>query len=425
MELNALLFYAAVPVALLATSAGLAHAYNRLRSGYTRIENDRQSYLEVLEASNDALFVVNFVNGRIYQANDMAAAMLGYTREQLARLTIFELHPASYLHLSAERIADAWESKGLIYEDIPLLHADGRVIPVESSTKVTSYRGYPAIILFARDITERLELKAKVSAQQAIVHQQNQDLLSSIRYAKRIQQAVLPSGDALQDLILGSFVLHRPKDIVSGDMHWFGERDGRLVLIAADCTGHGVPGALLTLIGASIFQELVHERGLTRPSELLDNARTVLASTLGTDEEESGPQDGMNAAVVSLDREARKLTYAGAFAPLVLVRQGELLEFKGDRMPVGHTSNEVKGFEQVEVELLPGDRIYLFSDGLQDQFGGPNGKRLRSSGLKQWLLETAMLPIDDQYQAISDRFRMWKGREEQVDDVLLIGVEIS
>ena len=94
-------------------------------------------------------------------------------------------------------------------------------------------------------------------------------------------------------------------------------------------------------------------------------------------------------------------------------------------MPVGHTSNEVKGFEQVEVELLPGDRIYLFSDGLQDQFGGPNGKRLRSSGLKQWLLETAMLPIDDQYQAISDRFRMWKGREEQVDDVLLIGVEIS
>lgn len=425
MELTALLLYAAVPLALLATSAGLAHAYNRLRASYARIESDRQRYLEVLEASNDALFVVNFVNGRIYQANDTAAAMLGYSREQLARLTIFELHPSAFLQLSAQRIADAWDSKGLIYEDIPLLHADGRVIPVESSTKVTSYQGRPAIILFARDITERLELKAKVSAQQAIVHQQNADLLSSIRYAKRIQQAVLPSGDALQDLIPGSFVLHRPKDIVSGDMHWFGERDGRLVLIAADCTGHGVPGALLTLIGASIFQELVHERGLTRPSELLDNARTALASTLGTDEEEAGPQDGMNAAVVSLDREARKLTYAGAFAPLLLIRQGELLEFKGDRMPVGHTSTEVKAFEQVEIELQAGDRIYLFSDGLQDQFGGPNGKRLRTSGLKQWLLETAALPIDDQYQAISDRFRMWKGKEEQVDDVLLIGVEIS
>ena len=218
-------------------------------------------------------------------------------------------------------------------------------------------------------------LNAKVSAQQALVHQQNADLLSSIGYAERIQQAVPPSGDALQELIPGSFVLHRPKDIVSGAMHWSGERGGRLVLIAADRTGRGVPGALPTLIGASIFQELFHERGLSRPGELLANACTALASALGTDEEEAFPQDGMNVAVVPLHREARKLTHACAFAPLLLIRHGELPAFKGDRMPVGHASGEVKVFEQVEVELLSVDQNFPFSDGIEDQFGGPNGKR--------------------------------------------------
>ena len=129
MKLTALLLCAAVPVALVATSAGPAHAYNRLRAGYTLIEDERQRYVEVLEASNDALFVVNFVNGGTYQVNEMAVTMLGYTREQLARLTIFALHPASYPHLSAARIADAWNGKSLIY-DIALLRSNGCVVPV-------------------------------------------------------------------------------------------------------------------------------------------------------------------------------------------------------------------------------------------------------------------------------------------------------
>lgn len=425
MELTALLTYGVLPAALLAASAGLAHAYNRLRTSFQQSERDREGFLEVLESSNDALFVVNFVNGRIYQANERAAILLGYSREELARLTIFQLHPQEFLHLSAERIADAWEQKGLIYTDIPLRTADGRVIPVESSTKVSSYNGDPAIILFARDITDRLALERQVADQAAVVHQQNEDLLGSIRYAQRIQRAVLPEVNELQALFPESFVLHRPRDIVSGDMHWYGERNSRTVIIAADCTGHGVPGALLTLIGASIFQELVHERGLTEPAELLDMARMAMGNTLGKEDVEDRSQDGMNAAVLSIDRQALRLSYAGAFAPLWIVRNGELIEHKGDRMPIGHMDTAVRPFQQVDMELIPGDRLYIFSDGMQDQFGGPLGKRLRSTGLKQWVQETASLSIDDQCQALSDRFRMWKGEEEQVDDVLLIGVEIQ
>ena len=423
MELTLGLALGAVPVLLLGASAALSHAYNKLRGQYVRIERDRASYLEVVEGSNDALFVINFVNGRIYQANDRAAAMLGYSREQLSRLSIFELHPPALLHRSAERIADAWESKGLVYDDIPLLTSKGELIAVECSTRVTSYRGDPAIILFARDIRERRALQDRVKQQQALVHQQNEDLLSSIRYAQRIQRAVLPDSGKLQELFPESFILFRPRDIVSGDLYWFAEKDGKLIVAAADCTGHGVPGALLSLIGASLFEEAVKERSITDPAEVLNAMREGIISAL-CKEEGGGQRDGMNIAIVVIDRAAMTLEHAGAFGPAFIVRDGSLIELKGDRMPVGFQEGEPQGFTKQRMPVQEGDRVYLFSDGIQDQFGGPQGKKLKSSGLKNWITSTSSLVIDDQYQAISDHFRMWKGDLDQVDDVVLIGLQV-
>lgn len=149
-----------------------------------------------------------------------------------------------------------------------------------------------------------------------------------------------------------------------------------------------------------------------------------MASTLAGNDQDQRSLDGMNAAVLSIDRKAMKLSYAGGFAPLWLLREGVIHEFKGDRMPIGHMDQGERPFQQDEIDLLSGDRLFIFSDGLQDQFGGPHGKRLRSSGLKAWLEETAALDIEEQGQAVSDRFRMWKGREDQVDDVLLIGIAV-
>lgn len=421
MELSIAVALGAVPVAMLGASVMLAHAYNRLRSRYERTERDRESYLEVLEGSNDGLFVINFVNGRIYQANERAASMLGYERDELVGLTIFQLHPDGFLHRSAERIADAWERKGAMYEDVPLLAANGEVIEVESSVRVTSYAGRPAIILFVRDIRERLELQRRVSEQQAMVKQQNDDLLSSIRYAQRIQRAVLPEANALQDLFPESFILFRPRDIVSGDLFWFAEVDGLRVIAAADCTGHGVPGALLSLIGASLFEEVVKERRITGAAAILDAMREGFDQALNKGDG-SQHRDGMNVSLAVVDSQRRSLVHAGAFGPMYIIREGRVIELKGDRMPIGYHEGEVRPFGETQVELRPGDRFYLFSDGIVDQFGGPDGKKLRSSGLKQWLAETSELTIDDQYQAISDRFRLWKGGEEQVDDVLLIGI---
>jgi len=424
MELTIGLTMVALPALFLSAAVGLSLAYNRLQARYLRAERDRESYLSVLEGSNDALFVINFVNGRIHQANEKAAEMLGYSREQLAKLSIFEIHPGPFLNRSATRIADAWEQKGAVYEDIPLLTAKGVTIDVESSVRVTSYRGDPAVILFARDIRERLALQRKVDAQQTVVREQNKQLLSSIRYAQRIQRAVLPEAEQLQQLVPDSFILFRPRDIVSGDLYWFTERHGKTVVAAADCTGHGVPGALLSLIGASLFQEMVMEKGLTGPGAILDGARTGMIHALSKQDGSCDSRDGMNAGVLVLDRNSGMVEYAGGFSPLYMVRDGELSEYKGDRMPIGELEGTKAGFTPTVIPVLPGDRFFLFTDGLQDQFGGPHGKKLKSSGLKDWISETSILPIDDQYQAISDRFRLWKGNEEQVDDILLIGIQV-
>lgn len=425
MELTALLAFGALPVLFLGAAAGLSLAYNRLQERYAQSVRDRDSYLSVLESSNDALFVINFVNGRIYQANSKASELLGHPPTELVGRTIFQLHPKEYWHSSATRIADAWEKKGCVYDDIPLVSAAGEVIAVESSVRVTSYRGDPAIILFARDIRERLYLQGRVAAQQALVREKNEQMLASIRYAQRIQRAVLPEADTLQLLAPESFILFRPRDIVSGDLYWFAEREGKVVVVAADCTGHGVPGALLSLIGASLFDEMVNQRGLLDPGSILDGTRSGMIQALSKRDGESEPQDGMNAAVLVWDRASGMATYAGGFAPLYLVRNGELIELKGDRMPVGPFMGAQRDFATSALQLQEGDRLFLFSDGIQDQFGGADGRKLKSSGLKQWLLETADMPIDDQYQAISDRFRAWKGELEQLDDVLLIGIEVD
>ena len=413
----------AVGICLFAGCVILYLALRRTTRQTARDAAERSTYRDLVEHGNDAILVIDLADGRILLANGKAAELLGYSKEALAKRTIFDLHDRADLQRSATRMADAWQQGGLVYEDIPFVTADGTSLPVECSTKVMRYGVRSAILLHARDIRERLALQRRLAAEQAAVKERDERLQASLHYAHRIQTALLPAGDRPSTVFAESFIISRPKDIVSGDFHWFAQVGDTSIVVAADCTGHGVPGALLSMIGITLFQEAVLTEGITDPGKILDRVRQGVIHKLNGNGTEATTQDGTNAAVICVDSRTSELSYAGGFAPLFLVREGTLVQYKGDRMPIGPQERGTRPFNTECFTLLSGDRLFIGSDGYQDQFGGPQGRKLMSSRLMNWLVETSTLPMDVQSRALQDRFNQWKGLLDQVDDVLLIGLQ--
>ncbi|MEO8069585.1 MAG: SpoIIE family protein phosphatase [Flavobacteriales bacterium] len=413
---------------LLCTTVGIGFAYSRSQATATASTGERDAYAQVIEGSNDAVLVIDFVDGRILRANTRAASMLGHAREHMQKLTVFDLYAPEDLSLCATRIADAWERKGITYSDIPFRSASGDVIAVECSTTVTYHGERPAVVLFARDIRERLRLQREVESQQAIVRAKNDEVLASLRYASTIQYALLPADSVLRSVFADAFVLFKPRDIVSGDFHWTA-RVGDTVLVAvADCTGHGVPGAFLSMIGNSLLRSVVLEQGITDPGRVLDRLREGIVQALSGPTSGDHLRDGMDIALVAVDMRDRTARFAGAMNPLYVVRGkeagAEIIEVKADRLPIGFVDGVARSFNTHTMQLLPGDRIYLFSDGFADQFGGPEGKKIKTGGFKRLLLETGSADLAEQRSAMECAFNDWKGGMDQVDDVLLVGLQV-
>lgn len=276
--------------------------------------------------------------------------------------------------------------------------------------------------LACRELILRQQLKERTDeaiAQQAVIEAAHRDLTASIRYSQRIQQAVLPDTTVLAPHVRGHFVLHRPKDIVSGDFAWCAHVDGHTVWAAADCTGHGVPGALMSILGTTLLNTIVIDQGQRGPSAILDQLRTALGRSLGQRSE--GPQDGMDIALCVLDHEAAVIRFAGAFNPLYLVRDGALTETPADRMPIGPHPGIPAAFTEQVVPIRPGDMVYVCSDGLQDQFGGPNDRKFGRSRLKDLFTRIAPLPPADQQRHLLAALDQWQQHRPSLDDVLVIG----
>ncbi len=410
---------------MLLVSGGLAFAYNRLRARTDQVEHDRAGYVQIFEQANDGVIVLDFVSGRIHRANKRAAEMLGYTSDELAAKSIFELHFKEDLDRSAIRIADAWGSGGLVYDDIPFRTAVGEALPVECSAKVTEYDGNPAVVLYVRDITERLQLQREVAEKNAQVEEQNAEMRSGLRYAQGIQSGMLPSLGQLRASFADAFVVFRPRDIVSGDFYWSARMGSRVIVAAADCTGHGVPGALLSMTGIALLQQIIVGRGVLDPAKALGELRADLLHALVHQEGEGQIRDGMNIGLLVYDTATRECEFSGALCPLYIVRVGgDLEEIKGDRIPVGFQDGEPRPFTPHLFDVRPGDRLYMASDGFADQFGGPQGKKLKTSGLKELLANSSMRSTCGQGRAMEQAFTGWMGGTEQVDDVLLIGLQV-
>lgn len=252
-----------------------------------------------------------------------------------------------------------------------------------------------------------------------LIEEQKKEITDSILYAENIQRALMPQADVLQGIFPDSFILFQPKDIVSGDFYWMAEHNGTVFLAVGDCTGHGVPGAMLSVIGLNSLNRCISDLGLFRPKDVLMQMTLDLLVTF----EGAGAQvrDGMDIALCAIDLKSMTLTYAGANNPLWIARNDEMLILKAARRAVGYHDG-LAAFEQEEVALQKGDSIYLSSDGFQDQMGGPNDKKYMTRKFRELLLSTSTLPMNQQHQAVLQEFSAWKGDSEQTDDVCVMGV---
>ncbi|MFL5766068.1 MAG: tetratricopeptide repeat protein [Bacteroidia bacterium] len=277
-----------------------------------------------------------------------------------------------------------------------------------------------------KKINKLLEYKnEEIGQQKTLLEEKNKDITDSIRYAQRIQEATLPAPEIVQQLLPESFILFKPKDFVSGDFYWI-EQWGKHTLVAAvDCTGHGVPGAFMSIVASNLLNEAVIEHGLTQPAAILNSIRKNLGKILKKKQDENQVKDGMDCALISINFSESKLEYAGAYNPMWLIRNGEFTATHADKIPIGvGLHDEQKPYTNNVVQLEKGDCIYLFTDGYADQFGGDKGKKFKYSSMKELLLKNYRLPMNDQKQILDRSIEEWRGKLEQVDDILVIGIRI-
>lgn len=289
---------------------------------------------------------------------------------------------------------------------------------------------YTAIALENANLVETLEDKVKartteVVKQKEIIEETNKHITDSIKYAKRIQEAFLPSEKSISEHLKNAFILYKPKDIVSGDFYWIERKGNKILFAVVDCTGHGVPGAFMSIIGFNGLNQIVNEYNYTKPADILTHLNKSISNTLKQHVEDSKIRDGMDVAICAIDLDNNKLEFAGAFSPLFILRNNEVLKFKGDKHPIGNfVGTQEFEFTNNEIDLLPEDKIYIFSDGFVDQFGGPNGKKLKYNYFRQLLLDNHKRPMPEQKEKINEFFEAWRTGFEQIDDVCIIGVAI-
>lgn len=273
-----------------------------------------------------------------------------------------------------------------------------------------------------RNYRNKKKANILLQAQRDQIAYQKKHITDSINYAKKIQAAILPSMELFSDK-LDHFVLFKPRDIVSGDFYWVEEVDHQIIIIAADCTGHGVPGAFMSMLGVSLLNEIVLTEKVIRPDLILNTLRNKIIEAL-KQKKESRIMDGMDMAVCSLQQEKRRLLFSGAVNPLYLVSKGELTQVKADNMPVA-IHEVMDPFSLHELQLQQGDTFYIFSDGFADQFGGPRQKKYMAKNLRKFLLSVQDHPMIEQGVLLGEEFDQYRGRMEQVDDVVVIGVRCT
>jgi serine phosphatase RsbU (regulator of sigma subunit)/HAMP domain-containing protein len=279
-----------------------------------------------------------------------------------------------------------------------------------------------------RKVMERTE---EVVRQKSEIENKNEELeilykqvTDSIHYAKRIQEAILPPKTIIDQILPNSFVLFKPKDIVSGDFYWVEKKNNLTYFAAVDCTGHGVPGAFMSLVGHNILKDIISNTNIIKPSEILDKLREGVINTLHVSNKGTQSKDGMDITLCCINYDTLELQYAAAYNPLYIVRNGELIQYGANKFPIGAFIGEKENFDNVTIQLQKNDQLYVFSDGYADQFGGPKGKKFMVGNFRKLLTQISQKPVKEQMDFLDKILADWQGDLEQVDDVLIIGLKV-
>jgi serine phosphatase RsbU (regulator of sigma subunit) len=280
------------------------------------------------------------------------------------------------------------------------------------------------LIFLFRSNNHKKRVNAELSEKNALITYQKQSITDSILYASRIQNALLTPEEQISTILPEHFILFKPRDIVSGDFYWLSNSNGRIICIAADCTGHGVPGAFMSMLGISFLNEIISRNPEIKANEILNEMRRQVVSSLRQGGKTGGNRDGMDVSLLIFDRDKKQIEFAGANNPLILIRNNETIDYKPDKMPIGYYVADEKPFTNHVIDVQKGDMLYLFSDGFIDQFGGGNGRKFMIKNFRSLLLDVHNKEAKLQRQVLEQRLYEWMDGTEQIDDILVMGIRV-
>lgn len=383
-----------------------------------RQKNELENVSIVARETVQGVLIAN-KDGKVEWMNDGLQRMTGYSFDEIKvafgeMLYQISSHPDIYSVLRT-----VTETKKSTQYDSMHRTKDGREQWVTGTVTPVFENGHlKKIVIIYSDITERKKFEQEIN-------QKNKDITESILYAKQIQEAVLPQREKLFRTKPDSFIFYLPRDIVSGDFYWFSTRENILFIAAADCTGHGVPGALMSMIGNEFLYQITYQMEIQEPHLVLSELDKRIKQSLRQVGNEKEAKDGMDIAFCAINLENNIMKYAGAYRPLILLRNnGDFIEYEAEKVTIGGFLKTEKDFKSHTIQLQQGDIIYLFTDGYLDQFGGIKEKKFYMKGFKELLLKIYRLPMDEQKNILEKTFYIWKGDQKQTDDILVMGVKI-
>lgn len=378
---------------------------------------------QILDKLNTLIVVLN-ADGSIDYVSRSAQQLLGYRLQDLLG--------NNWWHMTRSSRSEGELMKQKILQALNLQQGSTQTFEHELRTSAggkkwvrwnVSHLNEDQLIGVGYDVTDKKRNEKRLIESNRQLLQKNKDITDSIHYAQRIQQSILQTPDVLSGYFSGSFLLYKPKDIVSGDYYWFYEDAQYRYVAAVDCTGHGVPGAMMSMVANSIFKEVFINRQQKDPSAILKALDTELEKAINRNKD-AAFSDGMDVALARIDKSSSELAFAGAFRSAILIRRGEVLELKGSRYPIGFYSGIEKQFDTTHFRLQKEDCLYLYTDGFIDQFGGEKDKKLNKLNFKELLKTVHDMSMEEQEAFLEYAFNNWKQDQEQTDDVLVIGLRI-